>query len=272
MSFRPDSTLTRSEQAAEGKELYCGKEEMPMKERGNVLHPLDGQKGELVTTVVQGVYQFFRLISKRQLAWLLLHRKEVVGAISQALLKLLEAAWQSEYEEPIKEWGRFYFEVMEETVDFSDLTIPTKPHGDWWLIVVIPDISYGKLINALGKLFSVSVSDDFCPPDSTKEQRRAFFKPYAIWVRAQIGGDVVGKSANDLANTKQITLVERLLLEGVYFKRTGKHLDVHTGTLCVGSRDFDGKVPEVDWYGKLRIGPGVNPEDNSGLRSRSVSC
>lgn len=41
-----------------------------------------------------------------------------------------------------------------------------------------------------------------------------------------------------------------------YFKETGEHLDVKNITLCSGSRDSDGDVPDVDWDpddGKVRV-------------------
>jgi hypothetical protein len=34
-----------------------------------------------------------------------------------------------------------------------------------------------------------------------------------------------------------------------YFDETKQHLDVKNVTLCAGSRDADGGVPDVDWGG-----------------------
>lgn len=57
------------------------------------------------------------------------------------------------------------------------------------------------------------------------------------------------QSADDrkAANAKDITLLERLLLELGYFLATGQHLDIQNTTLCAGSRDSDGGVPGVLW-------------------------
>ena len=44
-----------------------------------------------------------------------------------------------------------------------------------------------------------------------------------------------------------ITLLERLVLEMEYFKKTGNHLDVSNNTFCSGSRGSDGDVPYVGW-------------------------
>jgi hypothetical protein len=61
-------------------------------------------------------------------------------------------------------------------------------------------------------------------------------------------------SANDLERQgiKGITLRERLLMEIEYFKETGGHLDIDNITLCSGSRNSDGSVPGVGWYGDDR--------------------
>lgn len=82
-------------------------------------------------------------------------------------------------------------------------------------------------------------------------------------------------SANELKEkgVKGITLEERLLLEILYFKKTGKHLDIDNLTLCAGSRHHDGHVPCVDWSSDNRQVnvDWYNPDDsNDNVRSRSV--
>jgi len=251
-----------------------------MKEHGNVLHKLDGQKGELVTTVVQAAFQFFKLISERQLTWLLKHKSQVIDAILNALCALVEAASQPDHAELRRELEKFYLDVMGITVDLSAVLIPMMPvKGDWWLIVVVPGVTYNQIIANLRTLFPVwvHIQDLDKAIDITKEQRRAVNEPYAVWVRATVEADPdnAGRSAIDLTGTLQITLMERLLLEGVYFRRTGKHLDVRTATLCAGSRSSDGGVQctcwgcdvdrlVVSWYS-----PGYA---YNFLRSRSVFC
>jgi len=60
------------------------------------------------------------------------------------------------------------------------------------------------------------------------------------------------KSADDLKQSDQITLKERLLMELLYFKKTGNHLDIKNWTLCAGSRNSDGRVPRVHWRSGYR--------------------
>jgi hypothetical protein len=63
--------------------------------------------------------------------------------------------------------------------------------------------------------------------------------------------DADPENANQSANQRKkkkctdITLLERLLLELVYFLMTGEHLDTNFWTLCAGSRHSDGFVPHV---------------------------
>lgn len=61
--------------------------------------------------------------------------------------------------------------------------------------------------------------------------------------------ELKNKSAEDLQEEgiECITLRERLIFELLYFKETGKHLDVSNVTLCAGSRYQDGHVPSVGW-------------------------
>jgi len=251
-----------------------------MKEHGNVLHKLDGQKGELVTTVVQAAFQFFKLISERQLTWLLKHKSQVIDAILNALCALVEAASQPDHAELRKEWEKFYWDVMGITVDLSTVLIPMMPvKSAWWLIVVAPGVTYNQIITALCKLFPVWVFTEDLDKviDVAKEQRRATNAPYAVWVRATTEADPenANESANNLVNTDQITLKERLLLDGVYSRWTGRHLDVDNWSLCAGSRSSDGGVPRVGWGGgdcRLHVRwCGPDYADGS-LRSRSVSC
>jgi hypothetical protein len=63
--------------------------------------------------------------------------------------------------------------------------------------------------------------------------------------------ELKNKSAEDLQRQgiECITLRERLIMELLYFKETGKHLDVDNITLCAGSRAQRGGVPGVRWDG-----------------------
>lgn len=74
-------------------------------------------------------------------------------------------------------------------------------------------------------------------------------KAYTISFKANIEADeeYANISVDDLKGLKGITLLERIVMELDYFKKTGKHLDIQNITLCAGSRRSDGRVPHAYW-------------------------
>lgn len=155
---------------------------------------------------------------------------------------------------PHLEWWMRFYRDEGIVVDPDSLTIPPKPEGKWWLIVVAPGLTYNQVVAMLRKKFEVWLwtKDLDKVINLSKEQRRAIDKPYAIWVKANVEADseLRGKSANDLAGQDVVTLMERLLLEVFYFCliAEGKHLDINNVTLCAGSRCVVGSVPHVNLY------------------------
>lgn len=156
----------------------------------------------------------------------------------------------SDAQRQLQEWQSLYRELFGQEKGFSTLRIPERQLGVDRLIVVatgmIPSRSFNKLMELM---LGWKYRDNL---DSITSVRKADHD-YAIWVRDRVEADeeLKNKSANDLQkeNINAITLEERLLLEIKYFRETGKHLDVQNVTLCAGSRDPDGYVPGVYWYG-----------------------
>jgi hypothetical protein len=112
--------------------------------------------------------------------------------------------------------------------------------------------------------YSLYKLDKYFPPVKT---RRKF-----LYLQ-EADPENAGKSANDLDQSKCITLRERLLFELEYFKREGKHLDVNNISLCAGSRHSGGYVPHVDWSSDRRevfVGWCRPGSCRDYLRSRSV--
>jgi len=98
---------------------------------------------------------------------------------------------------------------------------------------------------------------------------------YAIWLRDRIEADEEMKniSANQIKQQQIITctLEERILYELKYFKETNQHLDVQKITLCAGSRNQSGVVPNVRWYGSKMFVGWYNPDDQDDLlRARAA--
>ncbi|HEY4499409.1 MAG TPA: hypothetical protein VJH94_05135 [Candidatus Paceibacterota bacterium] len=71
-------------------------------------------------------------------------------------------------------------------------------------------------------------------------------------------------------NTKGNTLLERQVLEPMYFlKSGGDHLDKETVTHCIGSRFSDGRVPDADWHDGFYVSYGYHLDSaNPSLRAR----
>ncbi|MDO9230853.1 MAG: hypothetical protein Q7U36_00005 [bacterium] len=176
-------------------------------------------------------------------------------------------------------WWQNFYQAEGIEIDFLGFHIPEKPDGDWWMIVVAPGMTYGKVIQARHKGFNVGVYAENLDGviDYSKEQRLAINKPYAVWVKANIEADpdLKNKSANDLGATPAVTLLERLLLEIFYFSFISKnnHLDIDNFTLCTGSRDLGGKVPRVSFHrsvGKVIVAWPLPSDAHNNLCSRQV--
>ena len=109
------------------------------------------------------------------------------------------------------------------------------------------------------------------------ENERTSERAYAVQVRdcEEADPELKNVSANDLRE-KEIateTVLERELHELDYFLETKKHLDRKNVTLCAGSRDVHGSVPDADWCGdKFQVSanwydPSASHDD---LRARAV--
>lgn len=110
---------------------------------------------------------------------------------------------------------------------------------------------------------------------SNTDERHPVNGVYAIWLRDRVEADEELKdlSANMIVEKrlKTITLLERQLFELVYFMETGKHLDIQNWTLCSGSRDSDGHVPDARWRGDgFKVFWSYRDNRNPRLRAREA--
>ncbi|MCR4334464.1 MAG: hypothetical protein NUV47_01915 [Patescibacteria group bacterium] len=154
--------------------------------------------------------------------------------------------------DPLKQWEVFYREEFNETHDFSEIKIPEKRECFNRLIIVPKGMTMNRAYKACEKHFPCwRYNNDLDTRVPTNDRTPS--ESYAIWVRDRVEADEELKklSANDLVDQKVggITLLERILLELKYFRETGKHLDIKNVTLCSGSRDADGDVPNACWDG-----------------------
>lgn len=175
-------------------------------------------------------------------------------------------------------WVGFYKKYFKLDADFTGLKIPAKPtEGTWRLLVILKGLTNNQVYKVCEENFPCYKYIDNLNKDVTKNERDSRNGSYAIWVRDTVEADEVhkNKSANMIeeADLKTETLLERMIHELVYFSETGFHLDANNVTLCCGSRNSDGGVPDAVWYGgKFRVRWFSTGRRNDGLRSREVVC
>lgn len=175
--------------------------------------------------------------------------------------------------EQLKSWAELYREEFNETHDFSGVTIPTR-EGFTRPIIVAKGMTPNRAYEACKKHFPCwRYADNLDTEVPTNDRTPTEHYAVCIHDRQEADEEFKNLSADDLAAQKMngITLLERLLLELKYFRETGKHLDKENVTLCSGSRDRDGGVPDADWSdGRFGVSWGYADDRGPGLRSREA--
>jgi hypothetical protein len=156
-------------------------------------------------------------------------------------------------------WRKIYKNWFDKEINISDIKIPEDYNPEKHFGLIIPgNLTMNEIAMAMRKKFKergqeVSIDAENLNTVVNKNDRPTD-KSYAILFKNNIEADedLKGLSADDLEKKgiKGITLKERLLMEILYFDKTGEHLDSDNYTLCSGSRDSDGDVPRVDWSSK----------------------
>ncbi|HPD58302.1 MAG TPA: hypothetical protein PKW17_13750 [Smithellaceae bacterium] len=158
---------------------------------------------------------------------------------------------ENSFESLKKDWQDFYQETFGIESDFSKIEIPEKQEGFERLIVMEKGMTAQKLFDKCKELFFAWKYTEEDLDKIIKSDRSAEKEAYAVWIREGVEADEELKnlSANDIEKKgiKTETLEERLLDEIRFFKKKGKHLDMKNLTLCSGSRNSDGFVPDVHW-------------------------
>ena len=127
----------------------------------------------------------------------------------------------------------------------SGLIVPEKRPGfDRLIVLADTTLTNNRVYDACDASFPswryAADLDAAIPAD--KDERHPKNGIYAVWFRDCVEADEELKnlSANMLREQepkiKTITVIERQMLELVYYMETGKHLDIHNWTLCSGSR------------------------------------
>ena len=180
---------------------------------------------------------------------------------------------------PAIDFARAYHELgMDQAYD-NFLTAASQQTADgYWHIPVLKEVSPNRVVKTLRRLgVDVYLYTEDLDKSITVNDRNPKDGSYWVRCKASVEADEKNKnlSADNLAQKgiRGLTVLERLLLELAYYLASDAHLDVTTVTLCSGSRDSGGYVPNVYWYSRSRgvcvdwCGPG-NRNDN--LRARAA--
>ena len=175
-------------------------------------------------------------------------------------------------------WQKIYKNWFGLQKDFSNLQIPENyDPRKHFAVIVAQGLTMNEIVASMIKRFSVYLYRDNLDASMTHNDRDAKNGDYIVIFNKNIEADEEFKnlSANKLKNMNHqgITLMERLLLEVLYFDKTKKHLDINNWTLCSGSRFSDGDVPFVHWNSydvELYVFWCSPDHSNDDLRSRAV--
>ncbi len=150
----------------------------------------------------------------------------------------------------VNEWYQLFM-VRSLFVNTSTLNKPVSHHGFNSLIVVHEQLTLNELLRILQSEFEIKT--DIIDFDSAvpANDRSPKYGTYSVLVRNRLEADAELKNILPILAVEMevagMTLMERLLLEYKFFKKTGKHLDTESHTICSGSRYADGSVPLVGW-------------------------
>lgn len=193
-------------------------------------------------------------------------------------IRALFAKYSTEpIQQAIVEWQTLYQDVFGIVLDFSGVKIPVRKQDLNWLVIVAQGVGPQAAFDQCKKLFPAwkyyDESLDVAVPTNDRDSKSG---SYAIWMRdrAEADQEFADKSADDIKqlNVSCNTLLERLLLELWYFRKTGKHLDIDNVTLCPGSRYSVGRVPLVHWHDDKFHVHWYNPDcSGDNLRAREVA-
>ena len=214
--------------------------------------------GFVVAIITEIATEFFFCLSPDE-AKALLQNKAALGTKIKAALTPVFAMDADPYAEQRTYWKTFYQKHPGLVVDFSLIPIPEKPSdGEWRLIFIQKGLTMNQIAEALRKLLIAhdpawklwQYADDL--DKVVTHNIRTSAQSYAIWVRVDQESDEEfrGQSTRQADSDMLIgvTLLEHLVHRMVYLVETRQHLDHEGFTLCSGSRNSDGSVPDAHWY------------------------
>ncbi len=175
--------------------------------------------------------------------------KDNIGLLSEALfepfIRKIRGGFESD-KRLKQEWEYFYKKYFKLDVDLSDVKIPAYDYYFEWIIIIAKEVTLDKLFEVLKNKMAVSSTvkiEDFLINDELVNSRDPKNGNYAIRCHKNVEADYelsllepnYFRRKKNIAKHR-ITLLERLIMELVYFDETGQHLDNYNYSLCIGSR------------------------------------
>ncbi|HNV12463.1 MAG TPA: hypothetical protein PK686_03985 [bacterium] len=169
----------------------------------------------------------------------------------QEVVKLIKSRTKIENSDILVVWHKIYREWFGANVDISELQVPDTYNPEkHFLVLVAKGVTMNAVVTAMRKIFKVYLYTEDLGVGVTKNDRTTDGTYFVLFNRnIEADEEFKNMSADNLTKKgyQGITLLERLLLEVLYFSETKKHLDINNWTLCSGSRFSEGGVPCVCW-------------------------
>ncbi|MFA7201545.1 MAG: hypothetical protein WC099_00885 [Candidatus Paceibacterota bacterium] len=216
--------------------------------------------GYIMSILSSIISHYFFSLSRDEKNKLLQNKDAFAKKIYNALVFVF-AVNQGEFVETKVYWQGIYKKHFDMHVDFTNVSVPSKPNGGKWrLLFIAQGLMIEDACSVYRRVMKIhnskmqrdgyySASIDYRVNDNIRNPKD---DSYAIWVRdgQESDEEFYGQSAKQADPNKLIgiTLLERMIYGIVYFIETKKHLDEKGLTICSGSRTVDGLVPRMRWY------------------------
>lgn len=138
-------------------------------------------------------------------------------------------------------WKRIYKEWFGIEKDFSTMSIPNNYDSTkHFVVIVAKELTVASICDAMRKKFKVDRMVDINLLEKISNYRTTEYGDYVVLFHnnEDVDEKFRGISTEQLESSyhRGITLMERLLLEILYFQKTKSHFNAHISTLCCGSR------------------------------------
>lgn len=194
------------------------------------------------------------------------------GRVTKSRMQIFLRGKGIDVNEILADWQEFWSQHGFQ-INPAGIIIPARRKEFDRLLVIPQGLTNNQAYELCAKQFACwRYMDDL---DKIQNDRNPNTGTYAVWVRDCVEADEELKnlSANQIAQQRiiGITLLEREVYELKCYSETNNHLDQKNWTLCSGSRDPGGGVPNAFWLdAEFRV-DWCNPADaNDSLRCREV--